>query len=221
MGGTRMQGNIENIKSSETTEQGKGGPGVVQTPWGYRLSAIGTEAGLLRLTHAAGRFVGLVLLLIIAGVWSFSADTFADPLTMAMKLGLTGLLFVVGWMLFWYGRDARQVEAQVDLDGCELRIGYRDGLNRFRHETRIPFADIGSFLILRNDDNPEDAALYARIGSGMDAYEVIAGPEAALERIQARLVSDLTGERRRRDPRNRRIARVTGNAISLARVSAP
>ncbi|SEW20844.1 hypothetical protein SAMN05444851_2138 [Aliiroseovarius sediminilitoris] len=216
-----MQGNIQNTKHSEAIPQDRGGPALVQTPWGYRLSAVGAEAGLLRITHAVGRFVGLVLLLIIAGVWSFSANAFADPLIMAMKLGLTGLLFVVGWMLFWYGRDARQVEAQVDLDGCELRIGHRDGLNRFRQETRIPFSDIGSFLILRTNDDPCNAALYARIGSGMDAYEVIEGTEAALEPIQARLVTDLTGERRRRDPKNRRISRVTGNAISLARVSAP
>lgn len=216
-----MQGNIQNTEHSEVIRQDRRGPAIVQTSWGYRLSAVGAEAGLLRVTHAAGRFVGLVLLLIIAGVWSFSANAFADPLIMAMKLGLTGLLFVVGWMLFWYGRDARQVEAQVDLNGCELRIGHRDGLNRFRQETRIPFSDIGSFLILRTNDDPNNAALYARIGSGMDAYEVIEGSEASLEPIKARLVTDLTGERRRRDPKNRRISRVTSNAISLARVSAP
>ncbi|MDE9450696.1 hypothetical protein J3R80_09500 [Aliiroseovarius sp. Z3] len=216
-----MQGNIQNTEHSKVVRQDRRGPAIVQTSWGYRLSAVGAEAGLLRVTHAAGRFVGLVLLLIIAGVWSFSANAFADPLIMAMKLGLTGLLFVVGWMLFWYGRDARQVEAQVDLNGCELRIGHRDGLNRFRQETRIPFSDIGSFLILRTSDYPNNAALYARIGSGMDAYEVIEGSEASLEPIKARLVTDLTGERRRRDPKNRRISRVTSNAISLARVSAP
>lgn len=216
-----MQGNIQDTKQSQPASRNSGDPAIVQAPWGYRLSAVGAEAGLLRITHAAGRFVGLVLLLIIAGVWSFSANAFADPLIMAMKLGLTGLLFVVGWMLFWYGRDARKVEAQVDLEGCELRIGHRDGLNRFRAETRIPFSDIGSFLILRTNDDPGNAALYARIGSGMDAYEVIEGSEAALEPIQARLVTDLTGERRKRDPKNRRISRVTGNAISLARVSAP
>ncbi|MCK8462588.1 hypothetical protein MUY35_01825 [Aliiroseovarius sp. S1339] len=215
-----MHNNNQQANSSDQSMRGGAAPKVVQTPWGYRLSTAGADAGILRITHALGRFVGLVLMLVIAGVWSFAGNAFADPLIMAMKLGLTGLLFVFGWLLFWYGRDARQVEAQVDLDKRELRIGHKDGLNRFRQDTRVPFSDIGSFLILRANDDTCEAALYARIGSGMDAYEVIAGEEAALEPIQAQLVTDLSGARRRRDPENRRISRVKGNAISLARVSA-
>ncbi|WP_289041416.1 hypothetical protein [uncultured Aliiroseovarius sp.] len=192
-------------------------PKVAETSWGYRLGVAGRDSGFKRITHAAGRFVGLVLLLVIAGIWSFAAYAFTDPVMMAMKLGLTGLLFVVGWLLFWYGRDARQIEAQFDIEKSELRIGYRDGLNRFRQETRVPFCDIGSLLVLRANDDKCEAALYARIGSGMDAYEVIAGDEETLEPIQQRMMLDLSAARRPRQP-GRRISRVNENAVSLARL---
>ena len=196
-------------------------PRVYMAEWGYRLTAESTAPGLMRITHAMGRFVGLVLLLMIAGVWSFSSNAFADPLIMAMKLGLTGLLFVFGWLLFWYGRDAQQAEAQVDLNKREIRIGHINGWNRFCQETRIPFGEIGSFLILRGSDDETEAGLYARLGSGMDAFEVISGDEEALEPIQAQLVKDLSSARRTLKPNKAWPSLSEGKAISLAHVTAP
>lgn len=196
-------------------------PKVFKAQFGYRLTAEGSAPGLMRITHAMGRFVGLVLLLLIAGVWSFSASAFSDPLIMAMKIGLTGLLFVVGWLLFWYGRDARQVEAQVDIDKREMRIGYIDGWNRFRQETRIPFGEIGSFMILRGSDDDAEAGLYARIGSGMDAFEIISGDVEALEPIQMQLAKDLSGARRTVKPNKPWPTLAEGKAISLTQVTAP
>ncbi|WP_371169703.1 hypothetical protein [Aliiroseovarius sp. 2305UL8-7] len=196
-------------------------PRVYKADWGYRLTAENAAPGLMRLTHAAGRFVGLVLLLMIAGVWMFSGNAFADPLIMAMKLGLTGLLFVLGWLLFWYGRDSQQAEAQVDLDKREMRMGYKDGWNRFRQETRIPFGEIGSFLILRGKEENGEAGLYARIGSGMDAFEVIAGDEEVLETIQTQLVKDLSSARRTTKPNKAWPSLSEGKAISLSHVTAP
>lgn len=190
---------------------------VSNASWGYRIHEVGSSSQ--RIFQAAGRFVGLVLLLVTAGVWSFAGDAFADPLLMAMKLGITGLLFVLGWMLYWYGRDARQMEAQVDIENRELRTGYKDGFNRFRSETCIPFNDIGSFLILRAQDGSQEAGLYARIGSGMEAYEVIPGSEVALQPIQAQLVKDLSAARRLPTLERRTMIPMSGKAISLARVA--
>ena len=196
------------------------GPELVHTHWGYRLHTADFDEGLPRFGRAIGRFVGLVLLLVIAGIWSYSANTFADPLMMSMKLGMTGLLFVFGWLLFWFGRDTSRPEAQIDLNHREIRIGRSDRLGRFNLDTRVTFSEVGSVLILRDADTTGKSGLYARIGSGMDAFEIISGQEDVLEPIQNRLVQDLTTARRTVRNKSAWPSLSGEGSVSLARVSA-
>lgn len=167
-------------------------PKMVQTPWGYRLSTFGAVADVTAVVCAVSRLAGLVLVGLIMVVWGFSG-AFSDPLLTAMIIGLTGLLFVAGWLLFWHGWDMRQTEAQIDLDRGELRVGHKNGLGRFEQEDRIPFGQIGSLLILRGRDAGSDAGLYVRLGNGMDAFELLSGSEAMLVPIRSKLLRDLKG----------------------------
>jgi len=167
-------------------------PELINTYWGYRLTSADEDQVFTRFGRLLGRFIGVLLFLIIAGIWSFSAATFSDPVMLTMKTGLTTLLFVFGWSLYSFGQDASYPETQVDFEKRELRVGQCDRSGRFSLASRLSFDKVGEILMLPSHEDSECSSLYARIGHGMEAVHVLSGEYSQLEPVQTRLIEDLT-----------------------------
>lgn len=159
-------------------------PAVVQTRWGYRLSPGGAFGA------TSVRAVGLALLGMIAWIWA-SLGVPVDPVLTAMLLGLSGFLFATGWLLFWHGWDARPGEAQIDLERYELRLGCVHSWGWFALQKRIPLGQIGDFVILPAASKGGQAGLYARLGNGQHAFELMTGSPAQIASIRHRILGDM------------------------------
>lgn len=159
-------------------------PAVVQTRWGVRLSPGGAFGALL------ARVVGLGLFGVISWIWGRHGVP-VDPVLAAMQLGLTGFLFATGWLLFWHGWDVRPTEAQIDLKRREFRLGYMTVRGWFAPKMRIPLGQIADIVIIPAAKMGGQAALYARLGNGRYAFELMTGSPAQLASIRHQILAQL------------------------------
>lgn len=170
-------------------------PELIHLPWGYTLTAEDAQEGMPLLGRALGRFIAVIIGLVLLGVWVVpGVESFGDPILVAMKLGLSCLFIGLGGLLYLFGQDGQRAETQVDLVSREIRAGSRKQNGTFKLTAQVGFDEVSAILIARSESDLHPS-IFARIGDGPDAIEIVSGAEEFLVPIRDRIVRDLRTDR--------------------------
>lgn len=188
---------VEEIQVVRPRGQDNGGPELTHTRWGYMITSQEAVGVLTRLGLGIARYIGVVLLLVAAGLWILPG-TSVHPEVMSLKIAVTVLFCLLGFAAIWSSANDRRDEMQVDLERQELRRGIRHANGRFVSTVDLPLRDAGDLFLSTPKRAGDDAVLYIRRASAPQALEVAAGAEDLLFPLLQRISADLNRERSKR-----------------------
>ena len=174
------------ITNAPTTQM----PRVTDTLWGYVIHEDVDRFEHGKLSVAALRFAGLILVLSAYGQWALPASLYGGDAVLA-KSAVSLLLGLLGVLIYGMASRPVRIDVQVDLTRRELRLSEAADRGPARLRAVVPMAQVASAFVARTKNGSARPQLFLEMRDRADVVHVATGDEADLLILHRRLSHDL------------------------------
>ncbi|MCP5036960.1 MAG: hypothetical protein GY945_05090 [Rhodobacteraceae bacterium] len=169
------------------------------TLWGYVLISTFDQEPPVGVIAMLRKILGVGLMIAAMALW-LAPEAMAGAEIIEMKLALTTLYVALGTLFLHRARQVIRREVQVDLEGRELRSGFRNLSGSFSLECVHAFEDVDVVSLWDADHDPDMAWLLLQLADSDFALVAARGPKAKLDPYRVRLAKDLGAKAGPYDP---------------------
>lgn len=182
-----------------TGESEQVGPlSIRETGWGFIVSDLPGDLDLGLVEEVSLKFFALLMILAAGLQWLVPAPIYGGSVVLT-KLGMTGMLGLIGFALYRHANRGYRAELHVDAAHREVRIATRNFRGQSRARKRFAMRDIQECFV--DTASGGDARLCFRITGEDVPVQIASAPERDLVPVLERLVRDLTTPRKRNELR--------------------